>query len=188
MHMTEAEKRQRFHEVYTENYAKVLGYCLRRIDRDQAQDVASEVFTVAWRRLDGLPGDDATLPWLYGVAARTLANFRRSSKRRANLGHKLRGFPRPAMAAAETQVVRRLEDQSMIDTINRLSETDREILLLSAWEGLPSSQIALRFEISPKAAEKRLTRAKKRLAAHLERAETRSIAVNAPLPQEGGSR
>ena len=186
--MEHHERHEQFKRLYTEHYAAVLGYCVRRIDRQQAQDVASDVFVVAWRRFDDIPTGDATLPWLYGVAARTLANHRRSAARRHNLGTKLLGLARPNASAAETQVIRRVEDQRMIDAINRLSDNDRETLLLSAWEGLPASQLATRFGISLKAAEKRLTRAKKRLAAELQRAEARSIAVNAPQTQEGGSR
>ena len=186
--MDDFERNEHFKRLYLEHYAAVLGYCIRRVDRSQAQDVASEVFTVAWRRLDDVPGDDGTLPWLFGVASRTLANHRRSERRRFNLGTKLRGLARPEVSPAETQVIRRVEDQLMIDAINRLSASDRELLLLSAWEGLPASQLALRFDISLKAAEKRLTRAKKRLAGELQRTEPRSIAMTAPQTQEGGNR
>ena len=186
--MEELERQQHFKRLYMEHHAAVLGYCIRRVDRSHAQDVASEVFTVAWRRIDDVPEGEGTLPWLFGVASNTLANHRRSERRRANLGTKLRGLARRDAAPAETQVIRRVEDQRMLDAINRLSDTDRELLLLSAWEGLPASQLALRFGISLKAAEKRLTRAKKRLAGELQRAETRSIAMNAPQTQEGGSR
>lgn len=186
--MEDRERTEHFKRLYTEHYAAVLGYCIRRADRSHAQDVAADVFTVAWRRLDVVPDGEATLPWLFGVASRTLANHRRSEHRRANLGTKLRGLARRHASPAETQVIRRVEDQRMLDAINRLSNSDRELLLLSAWEGLPASQLALRFDISLKAAEKRLTRAKKRLAGELQRTETRSIAMNAPQTQEGGSR
>lgn len=184
--MANANPHNRFQELYLEHYASILGYCIRRIDRNQAQDVAAEVFVVAWRRLDDVPTGDGTLPWLYAVAARTLSNFRRSTHRRTRLSSRLLGLGHQTASAAETQVGRRTEDQHMIDAINRLSETDREILLLSAWEGMTAGQIALRFEISLKASEKRLTRAKQRLAQKLERNHTRSIAVTAPQTQEGG--
>ena len=186
--MDHVERTEHFKRIYTEHYAAVLGYCVRRVDRSHAQDVTSEVFTVAWRRLDIVPTGDGTRPWLFGVASRTLANHRRSERRRVNLGTKLRGLARRDAAPAETQVIRRVEDQRMLDAINRLSDSDRELLLLSAWEGLPASQLALRFDVSLKAAEKRLTRAKKRLAGELQRTEARSIAMDAPQTQEGGSR
>ena len=42
-----------------------------------ADDVIADVFLVAWRRLEEVPADP--LPWLLGVARRTLANRCRSA-------------------------------------------------------------------------------------------------------------
>jgi DNA-directed RNA polymerase specialized sigma24 family protein len=39
---------------YEAYYADVLAYCARRVNRTDAEDVANEVFTVLWRRLDGI--------------------------------------------------------------------------------------------------------------------------------------
>ena len=39
----------RFTELYVAHYADVLGYLLRRTSRDDAVDVAAEVFVVVWR-------------------------------------------------------------------------------------------------------------------------------------------
>lgn len=160
---------QRFQDLYVAYYASVLGYCLRRLGRDEAHDTAAEVFTVAWRRIADVPDGDRTLPWLYGVAARTVANQRRSQRRRQGLNDKLRGLRGARHDQPDVQVVRRSDDQQIIDAINRLRAADRELLLLSAWDGLPAPQLAERFGISLKAAEQRLTRAKRRLAMELDR-------------------
>ena len=73
----------------------------------------------------------------------------------------------------------------VVDALAALRSADREVLLLSAWEGLPASQIAERFGISTKAAEKRLSRAKQRLASQLSRVD--QVSVNTPhVMQEGG--
>ena len=56
-----------------------------RPDGDLAQDAVSETFLVAWRRLADVPTGADTLPWLYGVARRVLANQRRGNQRRADL-------------------------------------------------------------------------------------------------------
>lgn len=160
---------QRFQDLYVAHYAPILGYCLRRIGHDEAHDAAAEVFIVAWRRIADVPEGDRALPWLYGVAARTVANQRRSQRRRQGLRDKLHGLSQARQPQPDVQVVRRNEDQEVIDAINRLRSADREVLLLSAWEGLPAAQLAKRFGISLKAAEQRLTRAKRRLATELER-------------------
>lgn len=160
---------QRFQDLYVAHYGAVLGYCLRRMGHDEAHDTTAEIFTVAWRRIADVPHGERALPWLYGVAARTVANQRRSQRRRRSLADKLRGLGQARQPQPDVQVVRRNEDQEIIDAINRLRPADREVLLLSAWEGLPAAQLAKRFGISLKAAEQRLTRAKRRLATELER-------------------
>lgn len=165
---------QRFHDLYVAHYAAVFGYCVRRMGLDEARDTVAETFTVAWRRIADVPDGDRALPWLYGVAARTVANHRRSERRRLRLNSKLRGMAHRREAQPDIQVVRCNEDQQIIDAINRLRVADREVLLLSAWEGLSATQLADRFGIAIKAAEQRLTRAKRRLATELERTGERA--------------
>ena len=61
---------------------RVLGYALRRTDAEEARDVVSETFTVAWRRFDDVPEGEAALPWLLTTARKVLANHRRAAESR----------------------------------------------------------------------------------------------------------
>src|SRR3954467_9363138 len=61
---------ERFTALYDRHYRSVLGYTLLRAGQDTAEDVTSETFLVAWRRLDDLP--EPPLPWLLGVARKLL--------------------------------------------------------------------------------------------------------------------
>ncbi|MGI9624053.1 MAG: RNA polymerase sigma factor [Acidimicrobiales bacterium] len=153
---------QRFTEVYVAHYANVLAYALRRCGADDALDAAAEVFTVAWRRLDELPTEVALLPWLYGVAARVLANQRRGSRRRQALSMRMNGVA-VIRAMPEVTIGEADHDGQLVAALGTLNEQDREIVLLNAWEGLAAAEIALMYEISAAAAEKRLSRAKARL-------------------------
>ena len=94
------------------------------------------------------------------------------------------------VAGPDTEVIQRESDEAVIAALNTLAPGDREILLLNAWEGMPSSRLAERFAISPKAAEKRLTRAHGRLTAALDKVDVRSKkSVTTPRAmKEGGSR
>ena len=122
----EPSRQARFDDLYRRHAAAVAAYALRRVARDVAEDVVSEVFVVAWRRLDEVP--EHALPWLFGVARHTVANHRRSSRRRVRLEERLR------VNLGEVSVT--AVDRHLLDALQTLREGDREMLLLVAWEGL----------------------------------------------------
>ncbi len=104
--------------------------------REAAQDVVSETFLVAWRRLDDVP-DDA-LPWIYGVARRVLANQRRSADRGAALERRLASGARTAGSFDPGE---RADDAELMRlALGRLSERSREALTLVAWHGLTGAR------------------------------------------------
>ena len=153
-----------FQRLYEEHHRHVLAYCARRAAPADADDAASEVFTVAWRRRDDIPGGDRSLPWLYGVARNVLSHQRRSSQRFRRLSTRVAGVVDPAPPTPDAVVVEREEYVQVREAVGRLRDADREVLLLSAWEGLSHSQIAEVLGTSQAAVDKRLTRAKQRLA------------------------
>jgi DNA-directed RNA polymerase specialized sigma24 family protein len=79
--------RERFERMYRDYADRVHSYAWRRSDATTADEVVAEVFLVAWRRLDHVPGEP--LPWLLAVSRRVLANQRRSSRRAAALQRRL---------------------------------------------------------------------------------------------------
>ena len=85
-----------FRRLFTEHYRHVLAYALRRTDeRADAEDVVAGTFAIAWRRFTDAPAEELRLAWLYAIAARVLANHRRSLRRLAALRSRLRALPRP---------------------------------------------------------------------------------------------
>jgi RNA polymerase sigma factor (sigma-70 family) len=170
------ERRRRFEAVYAAHRGPILGYVLRRTDNpDDAADVIAETFLTAWRRLEDMPRDPQARLWLYGVARRVLANHHRGERRRSALADRLR-----ADLAAEYRPAEFDGDQTRIaEAFRRLSAPDRELLALSAWEGLGYGQIAVVLGCSRNAVRLRLFRARKRLAAELARSHS-SSAVHVP--------
>jgi RNA polymerase sigma factor (sigma-70 family) len=144
----------------------VANYARRRGSAD-ADALAAEVMTIAWRRLPDVPTADP-LPWLF-VTARNL--LRAEFRTRAQTPHVAeRDLPAPEMAEVDPQ---------LRCALLALSPLDREALLLVAWEDLSPSQAARALGINPAAFRVRLLRARRRLRSHLEDDVDHGVA---PLP------
>jgi RNA polymerase sigma-70 factor (ECF subfamily) len=153
----EADLRTRFESLYAAHAATVARYVQRRSNADTAADVVSEVFLVAWRRLEDVPED--ALPWLLGCARRVLWHQQRSERRRSRLLERLIAATPCSLPAVE------LTNFKLAEALASLSEVDRESLLLTAWEGLTTDQAAQALGCSAPAFRVRAHRARRRLAA-----------------------
>jgi RNA polymerase sigma-70 factor (ECF subfamily) len=65
-----------FERAYAEHLPAVSGYLYRRVERRFVEDLAADVFAVAWRRRASVTAGEE-LPWLYRIAANLVANHRR---------------------------------------------------------------------------------------------------------------
>jgi RNA polymerase sigma-70 factor, ECF subfamily len=166
------ERLRRFERLFAAQYAVVAAYANRRASAVDADDAVAETFLVAWRRLDDVP-DDAK-PWLLGVARRVLANQRRAARRRDALYDR---------AAASLTATGDAVDTQVLQALAPLSERDREILLLAAWEGLTMAEAAVVLGCSRAAAKVRLHRAKHRLREELARLQGERPATTTRLEE-----
>lgn len=153
-----------FRKIFDAHFPAVQRYCARRLGPTDANDAVSEVFLVAWRRLEHVPGGEDALPWLLGVARNMVRNSLRSIRRSRRLSAKAAWAPEPVDTGPEVYVVRHSEYEQVDAALNSLGERDREIIRLRAWEELSAPQIAAVLGISTAAAEKRMTRALNRLS------------------------
>ena len=156
----------RFRTLYAAHFRDLLGFALRRTARpEDAADVVADTFLVAWRRLERVPpGDEARL-WLYGVCRRVLANHARGDVRRDRLGARLRAtLARHAVPDPAGDVAYRVSVEAAME---RLRPNDRELLQLSAWEGLEPHELAVVLGVPARTARTRLSRARARLRAEL---------------------
>lgn len=172
------ERRAHFEAIFAATHRPVRAYALRRADPEVAQDAVADTFVVAWRRMDDVP--DPPLPWLLGVTRRTLANARRAETRAGALADRARHDGHPAFAADSADAVD--DAAAMRSALGELSDTDRETLMLVAWDGLEPTAAATVLGCSKASFAMRLHRARRRLAAAIERAET--PIANDSSPQE----
>jgi RNA polymerase sigma factor (sigma-70 family) len=164
--MTERSDREpaeeRFRQVFA-HLAAVTAYARRRGSAD-ADAIAAETMTIAWRRLADVPADDP-LPWLYATARNLLLAEARRAGRRGRLHERQDFAPAPELRTLDPELERALRS---------LRQSDREALLLVAWEDLTPSQAARALGVNATAFRVRLLRARRRLRASLE-----AVAVDA---------
>src|SRR5687768_14349023 len=103
MQPTSSEEREAFRRLFEMAYRPLLAYALRRSDdHAAAEEVVGETLLVAWKRRRDMPTGADTLPWLYGVARRVLANQRRAAQRRRRLERAMAPLTRPSVDPDET--------------------------------------------------------------------------------------
>jgi RNA polymerase sigma-70 factor (ECF subfamily) len=152
-----------FTRTYAAHYPSLVRYGLRRLgDEDTSAELAQEVFVVAWRRREEVP--DHSLPWLYGVARRLLANHWRA-KRVAPVALPLSEPDRLGIHCGANDASAALADVRI--ALAGLPDLDREILRLVGWEELTVGEAATVLGCTRTAAAVRLHRARRRLTAAL---------------------
>jgi len=106
---------------------------------------------------------------LYRAAQFAIANQRRAAARRDKVSDRARLDPMNSPLADLSETV--AADMELAAAFLALSEADREVLRLAAWEGLPLAAIGEVIGCSAAAAKGRLHRARKRLSRRLGRGQ-----------------
>ena len=145
--------------MYAQHYESLVRLLYRRTgDRDRAEDLAQEVFV---RALEAPPTNPR--PWLFAVA---LNLARDDGRRAARQSRKLAQYSaeqeQTAAPAADEEVERREKIDAVRAALARLSEKDREALLLKA-EGFGYGEIGAALGLAPGAVGTTLARARRRL-------------------------
>lgn len=145
---------------------RVFSHAYRMLgDRAEAEDVAQEAMIRLWKIApDWRQGEAKVTTWLYRVVANLCTDRLR----------KVRGIALDAVAEPEDDArgpVESLQEQARMDALqaalNRLSDRQRQAVVLRHIEGLGNPEIAGIMEISVEAVESLTARGKRALAAEL---------------------
>lgn len=163
----------RFRDLYETTYDDLMRFVQRRVHPSHAEDLAAESMLVAWRRFDQLPAQrgDARA-WLFGIARNLMLNDQRAERRRAALKVRIADASTPGRSDDAEVVARRVD---LSRAWRRLTPQHQEVLALTVWDDLTSSEAAIVLGVSPVAYRLRLSRARRALRAltddHAEPAE-----------------
>jgi RNA polymerase sigma-70 factor, ECF subfamily len=160
-----------FDEVYDAYRPRVFAFLLRMIrSRTVAEDLLDETWLRLVRHARDLRPDTRIAPWLFTVARNLYWNSRRSSLVEETFAPDLltlwpspAPWPSPFDLAAAGELERRVER-----ALSTLSPQHREVVLLTAHEGLTPAEAATVCGITPEALRQRLSRARAALAQKLE--------------------
>ncbi|MFC9090384.1 RNA polymerase sigma factor [Nocardiopsis dassonvillei] len=181
---TDAEEpaKSEFTRFFELHHGDVYRYAVRRLGPDHADDVAAETFGVAWRRYDRLPKDQP-LPWLYGVARNIIRARLRGERRRGEVLSAEADAGVPGTADTFRQVEER---DTALRALSRLSATDRELVMLLAWEGLELAEAARVLGCTTATARVRLYRARRRIERFLDSSPPADRDQSPPRPATPG--
>ena len=156
--MSPDEFTARFHELRI----PIAKFLYRRVDANDVDDLVSEVFGIAWRKGSGVTVGEE-LPWLYRVATNLVANHRRKTARADRFFAALLA-PDTAPSAESLAVA----DMSLAAAWSRLPVKSREVLALTALDGLSVTDAAAALAITPNAVSVRLARARAQMRTALD--------------------
>ena len=154
---------EEFGALFRAHISEVSRFLARRLPADQVEDLASDLFEIAWNKRSSIP-QGLELPWLYKTARYLIANHRRKEAGRFAI---LATLAEPVAAPSAESIA--LADLELSQAWARLNEKEREALALWALDGLEPKEVAVALGISGNAANIRLSRAKKNLLAELEK-------------------
>jgi RNA polymerase sigma-70 factor (ECF subfamily) len=163
---------------YQNRLVTVLEHLVGR--RDQAEDLAQEVFLRVYRARRRYVAGAKFSTWLYTIANHVAANALRSRSRRPEVNLTGRTsesgatniLDKLALAASGAMPARQLDKAELRDIVRAalqgLSERQRMAVLLNKFEGMSYADIAVAMEMSPQAIKSLLSRARANLKEILE--------------------
>jgi RNA polymerase sigma-70 factor (ECF subfamily) len=163
---------------YQNRLVTVLEHLVGR--RDQAEDLAQEVFLRVYRARKRYVAGAKFSTWLYTIANHVAANALRSRSRRPEVNISARatesgGFgtlDKVAVAASGAMPTRQMDKAELRDVVREamqgLSERQRMAVLLNKFEDMSYADIASAMELTPQAVKSLLSRARVNLKELLE--------------------
>lgn len=143
---------------------RAVSYAATR-DHALSEDVAQDTFLAAWRDLDRLRDPAALRPWLCRIA-RNLAH--KARRRRVREVPTVVSDAVVAVATPFDGSVDRELDCVVVLALERVPERHREVLVMFYYEQQSARDVAVALGIAEAAVHKRLSRARKHLAAGIE--------------------
>lgn len=134
-------------------------------DADDAEDVAQDSFIVALERLDDCADPDRFSAWLMKIVRNRALNLRRSKTRRAAVP--LQEVMVAATSDPGRDTERSILRERLLSEMTKLTELQRQVLMLHDLEGFRHREVAEALDISEVSSRVHLFAARRALKARL---------------------
>ena len=163
-----------FSRIYDAYHGRVLAYATKLLGRDEADDIAQEVFVKIRRSLSTVSDSSKLTSWIHTITLNTVRDAAR--RRRPELDRRdgegdaaVSRLPDPGSGTPEENAIRNEMVACYLDYVRQLPPRYHEAYVLSAFENLTSEEIARRLSLSVGTVKIRLHRARTRLNGELRR-------------------
>lgn len=163
-----------FSEIYDAYHGKVVAYAARLLGRDEADDVAQEVFVKVRRSLSTLEDASKLASWIYAITLNTVRDAARRRvpapvRRDSDASDATPDVPDAVSRTPEENAIRSEMVSCYLDYVNQLPDNYRDVYVLSEFEHLSNEEIARRSGLTLGTAKIRLHRARARIQQELRR-------------------
>ena len=169
-----------FSTIVAEHQDMVLNTCYRFVlNREDAEDIAQEVFLEAYRSLDSFRQESKLSTWLYRIAVTKSLDHLRKKKRKKRFSSlkRVMGFNDPAEELALPSSIETPAEalsgsertEILQSAMDSLPDNQKTAFLLSKYDGYSNQEIADVMQTTVSAVESLVHRAKKNLQKKLEK-------------------
>ena len=162
---------QAFELLFDRYEGRLRGFLIKRLPPHKKQE-AEDLFQMTWLKVHNNRSkfniDQKFAPWFYTIALNNIRDYMRSpSSTQSDLFFEDSQFVSSNEQNAESTAIKKESFDQLIGALKDLPDRQREIVLLSDWEGFASKEIGVMLGLKDTAVRQQLSRARKALQSQL---------------------
>jgi len=183
-----------FGQIFDRHFPTIHRYLARRLSRSDADELAGEVFRIAFEKRRGFdPSRESALPWLYGIASNLVLKYHRREQRamRAMAREHSLQLAQLSTTNSEASIDSRIDavrsHGAVVEALGHLAADERELVLLAAFAELTYRELGEATGLAEGTVRSKLSRTRTKLRERL-RPIGEELSEPPTQPLSGGSK